>query len=147
MSVVNVVVLDRNKLISSKQWAAAIRASGFDMTFDSSFEPRSFRGFLPCKYQGKDGGFEYLADDLDIKDFEGITSADLGDRNLVVTLTTHANFRELMTSVIASSVLCATTDGLLLEGGELPFVDAASAIERAKLEEPEIIECMKQNGQ
>lgn len=57
-----------------------------------------------------------------------------------MTLTTHGDFMELTAAVIAASVLCSITDGLLLDGGIPPFISAASALQFATEQEGSFFE-------
>ncbi len=144
MSVENSIFMVREKLPSPQEWLDAIRSNGFEMDMDIDFDPVAHEGFIPCKYKGEDAGFEYWAEQVDIKEFleEGMLTQEeaneLGDRSFMVTLVTRSDFRELMTSVIAAAVLCEITDGMLAEGGEPPFITAANAVKWAKDSVPEI---------
>jgi hypothetical protein len=140
MSIENVVILRREVIPSPEAWQAAIRAADFDMEIDTDFQWDEFDGFLPCTYKDKNAGFELFLDELDL-DGLGLSDeeiAQIGDRDHVVVLVTHSDFRELMTSMIAAAVLCSMTDGLLVEGGEPPFIKAVDAIAWMKKCEPDI---------
>ena len=144
MSVENNVFMLRENLPTPQQWQEAIKSNGFEMDMDLDFDAEEHEGFLPCKYKGEEAGFEYWTEEVDINEFleeELLTpeeAKELGDRNFMVTFTTHSDFREYMTSMIASAVLCSITDGMLAEGGEPPFIPAVEAIKWAKECEPQI---------
>jgi len=138
MSVENNVFMLREKMPTPQQWLDAIKHHGFDMEMDINFDIEKHEGFLPCKYTGEDAGFEYWAEKIDVGEFleDDMMTQDeadqIGNRCFMVTLTTHSDFREYMTSMIASAVLCAISDGLLAEGGGPPFITASNAIKWAK---------------
>jgi len=144
MSVENNIFMVRDKLPSPQEWIDAIKSNGFEMEMDTNFDVVEHEGFLPCKYQGMDAGFEYWTEEVDIDEFledEMLTQEEakhLGNRYFMVTLTTHSDFREYMTSMIAAAVLCELSDGMLAEGGEPPFISADKALTWAKDCEPEI---------
>lgn len=140
MSVENVVILRRDKVPSPDAWQAAISAAGFDMEMDTDFSFDDFEGFLPCKYKGEDAGFEFFFEELDTDGLELTKEeiAQIASRDWIVTLITRSDFRDLMVAQIAASVLCAMTDGLLVEGGEPPFISASDAIFWMKKCEPGI---------
>jgi hypothetical protein len=138
MSVTMSVFLKQSRMPSPADWATAIRANGFDMELDSDFDVRTFSGFLPCKYKNEPGGFEYFWGAARDAALEGEEAAQVGDRDAEVSFVTHSDFRELMTSVIASAVLCACADGVLwdTEAGEM--IPAAKALEWARSSETAI---------
>ena len=144
MSVENNVFMVRENMPSPQQWLEAIKSQGFEMDMDTDFDVVEHEGFLPCKYKGQDAGFEYYAEDVDIKELleDGLLSDDearqLGTRVFLVSLITHSDFREYMTSMIASGVLCSISDGMFAEGGEPPFITAAESIKWVKDCVPEI---------
>jgi hypothetical protein len=129
MSVVIQVFLAGERMPTPEQWAVALRTHGFDVDLDTDFDVRAFSGFLPCKYKGHDAGFEYYfeAAGLVIESDERLRGAIAG-RDSVVSFVTHSDFRELATSVIASGVLCAISDGVLFDD---QFTGASAAIARA----------------
>jgi hypothetical protein len=134
MSISRTVYVRRRNMLTPKAWAEAIRAAGFPMEMDTDFDVERLSGFLPCRYDGQDSGFEYFfstlaemkADNEDNEDFE---IPDVGDRDVGVSFVTHSSMRALATAVVAAAVLCAQTDGVLHdeEAGELvPAKDALS---------------------
>lgn len=144
MSVENNIFIQKQNLPTPKQWIDAIQQQGFKMEMDTDFDNIEHEGYLPCKYQGQDAGFEYWTEEININELldDELLSPEeaeqLGERNFMVTLTTHSDFREYMTSMIASAVLCSISDGMIAEGGEPPFISAQEAVKWAKDNEPEI---------
>jgi len=144
MSVENNIFMVRGKLPSPQEWLEAITLNGFEMNMDINFDPVKHEGFLPCKYKGEDAGFEYWTEEVDINELleeDMLTQEEaneLDDRCFMVTLTTHSDFREYMTSMVAAAVLCEISDGMLAEGGEPPFITATNAVKWAKDCAPEI---------
>lgn len=145
MSVENNVFMEREKLPTPQQWLEAIKSHGFEMDMDIDFDAVEHEGFVPCKYKGKDAGFEYWTEEVDITEFieDGLLTPEeakeLANRTFMATLATHSDFREYMTSMIASAVLCSISEGMLAEGGETPFIPSEQAIIWAKESEPEIL--------
>lgn len=138
MSVVIQVFLAGERMPTPEQWAGTLRTHGFDVDLDTDFDVRDFSGFLPCKYKGHDAGFEYYFEPAGpvIESDERLQAA-IADRDSVVSFVTHSDFRELMTSVIASGVLCAISDGILFDD---QFVVANTAIAWARDSERSIQE-------
>jgi len=96
----------------------------------SASSPDSF----PCKYKEHDAGFEYYFDAMDWdadpdEPDEGLRQAIAG-RDSFVSLVAHASWHEFATSVIASGVLCAISDGVLIDVEEA--ISASAAIAWAK---------------
>lgn len=59
MSVDNIVILKKEKMITPFQWQQAIEECGFDLQLDTDFDVNEFIGYLPCVYRDEDTGFEY----------------------------------------------------------------------------------------
>jgi hypothetical protein len=111
------------------------------MEMDTDFDVEGLSGFLPCRYDGQNSGFEYFfstldemkADNEDNEDFE---FPEVGDRDIGVSFVTHSSMRGLATAVVAAGVLCAETDGILHdeEAGELIPAKEALASARELIE-------------
>lgn len=73
------------------------------MEFAAAFDPPTFEGFLPFTYQGKEAGFEYFYQVLSGKE---LSDWGIGDptRPACISFSTRANYRDLASSTIASSV-------------------------------------------
>jgi hypothetical protein len=91
----------------------------------------------PCRYEGVEAGFEFLAFGSREQDLAPEVAAAIGLRDLAVSLITHSDMRELMTSVISGLVLASMADGVFwdTEGNEI--TRASEAIERARTFEVE----------
>jgi hypothetical protein len=140
MSVAIAVYFDSRKLVSAHEWNKAIKDFGFEMELDTDFDAESHSGFLPCKYQGDESGFEYYyTQELD--GIEDIESDIVGARNAATEFITHSDLKELATSVIAASVLCKLTDGVLFDDGN--WVVAEQAIDWGKEQIGEIQQHIK----
>jgi hypothetical protein len=118
-------------------WAEALRAAGFPMEMDTDFDVERLSGFLPCRYDGQNAGFEYFFSTLaEIKaenaDNEDFAIPEVGDRDIAVSFVTHASMRGLVTAVAAAAVLCEKADGVLHdeEAGEL--ISAKDAVANAR---------------
>jgi len=138
MSITMTVFLRRSAMPSPSVWARKIADHGFKMQLDPDFDIDEFSGFLPCAYDGKDAGFEYYSDAIEPGDYEAEELARIGERDFEVSFVTHSDFRELMTSIIASAVLCAETDGVLWDTEADEFIPAGEALARARLQEADI---------
>src|SRR5581483_1518988 len=147
MSVVIQVFLAGERMPAPEAWTAALRAHGFDADLDTDFDVRDSTGFRPCKYEGHDAGFEYyfepagpVLEAIDDSDelAESLREATVG-RDSVVSFVTHADWREFATSAIASGVLCAITDGVLVDdrgisaSGAIAWAKECERIVQAKL--------------
>lgn len=136
MSVENNVFLRPGRLPAPAEWAAAIRDAGFELEIDSDFQWDEFEGFLPATYKGEPAGFELYVEDFDVSQLSDEEQAALGDRSLLVTLVTHSDMRQYMSSMVAAAVLCSIVDGQLAEGGEPPFIGARESVRWARECEP-----------
>ena len=118
MSVANHVYAMRQCLPSPKQWAAALLAAGFELYVES----------------------------VDANQLSKRERKHIQGRDTVVTLITHSDMHEYLSSMLAAAVLCALSDGVLAEGGEPPFIPAQDAIDWARACEPEIVKLMQAEG-
>ncbi|MBX7097376.1 MAG: hypothetical protein K1X89_06680 [Myxococcaceae bacterium] len=138
MSVTMAVFLKRAYLPETREWAQAIRSSGFDMVLDPEVEVASASGFWPCTYAGVNAGFEFSAAPVVRSELGEDVLEELGDRDLMVTFVTHSDMRELMTSNIAAAVLCSITDGVLWDTEANELTPASKALVWGKTAEREI---------
>ena len=132
MSISRTVYLQRSRVLAPKEWADAIRAAGFAMDMDSDFEVESFSGYLPCTYEGKPAGFEYLFADLAEIEFDDEARSAIGDRDIGISFVTHSDMLELVTAVVAAAVLCAKADGVVHDEDAGEFIAADDSIANAK---------------
>jgi hypothetical protein len=128
MSVEFTVYLSRSEMPSPKEWATGIVDAGFGVELDTKFDVDAFSGFLPCKLDGVDSGFEYGSGPIEIVD--GLELPE--DFDFSVTFTTHSDMRELATSVVSAGVLCSLTGGVLVDLQADEAVAGADAIEWAR---------------
>jgi len=122
MSVDLVVFTSRSAMPAPRVWARSIVDAGFPAELDSDFDLDTFNGFLPCRYDAADAGFEYFAGPPDA---EGLALPP--EIDFSVTFTTHSDMRELAASTVAAAVLCSLTGGILYDpqaGVKVPSSDA-----------------------
>lgn len=133
MSVNLHVFLERKSMPTPPDWAKAIIDAGFDADLDSDFDVDRFCGFLPCRFEGAESGFEYLAGPIESAD--GLSLPENFD--FEVTFSTHSNRRELSSSVVAAAVLCKVTNGVLFDpqAGDRVTAEQATAWARELLAE------------
>src|SRR4051794_17568658 len=137
MSISRTVYLRRGNMLTPTVWAEAIRAAGFPMELATDFDVERLSGFLPCRYDGQNSGFEYFfstvaemkADSEDDEDFE---IPDVGDRDVGVSFVTHGSMRGLATAVASAAVLCAKADGVLHDEEADELIPAKDALDDAR---------------
>jgi hypothetical protein len=113
MSVDLIVYLRQAAMPSPKDWQEAIQTAEFPVELDMNFDPATFRGFLPCKFNGEPSGFEYFVSPRRAE--EAVELGAPRDADLSVTLVTHSDLRELAVAVSAASALCRVSGGLLVD--------------------------------
>jgi hypothetical protein len=139
MSVTMRVFLDPAAMPSPTAWAHEIRTRGFAMDLDVDFDPKTFSGFLPCVHQGHPAGFEYFFQpDAELDD--ELRRAAGRARTLEVSLVTHSDMRELVSSMIASGVLALLTDGVVWSDEAGESYSGPDAIDIARATEAELAE-------
>ena len=137
MSISRTVYLRRANMLSPKAWADAIRAAGFPVDLDMDFDVERHSGYLPCRYEGRESGFEYFFSTLDEirddnDDDDDFALPDVGDRDIGVAFVTRSSMRGLATAVAAAAVLCAKVDGVLSDDEAGQLIAAKDAIADAR---------------
>jgi hypothetical protein len=128
MSVELTVYLPRTAMPTPSDWAQEITDRGFAAELDSDFDVDRFAGFLPCRYDGVDSGFEYSSGPI-----EAVDELELPDEfDFSVTFITHSDMRELASSVVCAAVLCAHSRGILVDPQADTAVSADDAIPWAR---------------
>jgi hypothetical protein len=119
-------------------WAAAIREAGFPFVLDHAFDVFTQVGFLPGQYAGVPAGFEYYCDPVAEylsevgHEFSWLQRLRIRRHSFAVAFVTHSRFRDLMASVLASSILTRLSNGLLLDTSSGKCFTSASVLGWAK---------------
>ena len=108
------VYLQDSRLPSRDDWQRAIDAKGFDLHLDD-FSPRTQTGFLPCKMEGNDCGFEYLFYAIEPDEIEETDPLQVGTRDRVVTFTIHSSKLDCRAATTAAAVLAELADGVFFD--------------------------------
>lgn len=132
MSVDTYVFLRKDELPTPEAWQAEISAHGFELELDTGFDPETFTGFVPCRYRGGEGGFDYVFAPLELGMLDEAARAVVGLRECVVTLVTRSSLADLACATIASAALCALCGGVWSDGDD--FVPAPAIIHKARLD-------------
>lgn len=122
------ILLNSKNMPSQKDWQLALRESGFDLVFQSSFDVSSYEGYLPCKYQGNDTGFEYTMEPFDTQELKEAGWPIDSKWNSLVTLTTHYSETDFLAGLMAASVLAQKTQGGFAVDGEPPLLKGQEGI-------------------
>jgi hypothetical protein len=133
MSVEFIVYMSRESMPSPSLWAEAIEDRGFPAQLDEDFDVDEFSGFLPCRFDGADAGFEYFSGPA-----ESIDGLELpSDFDFSVTFSTGSDTRQLASSVVCAAVLCAMSRGILVDPQADVTIsgDEAAAWAREQLED------------
>lgn len=131
MSVDLHVFLDPARMVTPEQWAKAVKDAGFGVEMDTDFDPATFTGFLPCKYKGKEAGFEYFYQVLQGSELKEFGIGDL-TRPGCVTFSTRSDFREFASSMICAAVLSSIVDGVLRDADGETRISSTNAVAWAK---------------
>ena len=131
MSVDLHVFFEPSRLTSLDDWGATAKSLGFDIEFEHGVDLKDVGGFLPCKYKGKDAGFEY---GYGLLEGEELSEWGTGDpsRPACVSFATRSDFREFATSMISAAVLCHITGGVLRDADGETQIPDSKAIEWAR---------------
>jgi hypothetical protein len=122
MSIVVEVRFPSGRLPTPQVWQDSIVSNNFAVEIDSDFDPVTFKGFLPARYQGQPAGFEYYYDPG-------------ADGKSCVSLVWAGRIREAVSGIIAAACLCHLTKGYLIDTEAGETIEAPSAIDWARHEE------------
>ncbi len=128
MSVELIVHLSRAAMPTPEAWAQGLLDCGFLAELDADFDVDAFSGFLPCRYDGADAGFEYESGPIEFIDDLELPS----DFDFSVTFTTASSTRELASSVVSAAALCYLTGGILVDPQADLAIPAVEAIAWAR---------------
>jgi hypothetical protein len=112
MSVDLCVFLRNESLPTHSQWQAAINEKRLNLVLDD-FSSREHTGFLPCRLNGVQCGFEYYFAGLEGA-YEDIKTK-IGDRDRVVTLVLHGSMDDLKAAMLTAAVLTELCDGVFYD--------------------------------
>jgi hypothetical protein len=112
MSADLIVYLQHSSMPTPAGWQQAIRDAGFPVDLDTDFDPDTLGGFLPCKLQGAEAGFEYYARRLSPAEAEEV-GAPVG-ADFSVVLNTHSDLRDFACSAVAAGALAWASGGQLV---------------------------------
>jgi hypothetical protein len=132
VSVDLIVYLPRASMPEPARWAQAIRDAGFAFELDGDFDPDTATGFRPCQFRGLPSGFEYYSSRLTEQEWQELGVPPTCDFS--VNLVTHADLREFATALIAASVLCHMSGGVLVDPQAGKHYSAAGVLAWAREE-------------
>lgn len=110
------VFLSRDTLPEAGEWQEQIRSLGFSLMIDTDFALQQFSGFLPCRLNGEQVGFEYSCDPLEDTMFDPEdpdVAARLGGRETCVGFSASTAGGDIAAAVIASACLAKMCGGVL----------------------------------
>lgn len=128
MSVDLTVYMPRAAMPTPSVWAETIVELGFPAELDDEFDVDEFSGYLSCRFEDDDVGFEYssgpveFVDDLELPE----------EFDFQVTLSTHADLRELAAAVVCAAALCTVAGGVLVDPEGDVTVTAENAVAWAR---------------
>ncbi len=109
MSVDLLVYLSDDRLPTRDQWQHAIVSSGLDLHLDD-FSTRHLSGFLPCRLNGNECGFEYFYGAIEEADD---VREEIGGHNRVITFVLHGGQKlDSDAAMLAAAVLTQLCDGV-----------------------------------
>ena len=125
------VHLTTKRMPTPQEWQASIARHGFPLRIDTDFDVTALSGWLPCEYQGKEGGFEYRYAVLDNQE---LSELEVPQRlPCMISFSASARAREeFLSAVISAAVLAEITEGLVVDPQEGRSHESTLAIRWAK---------------
>ncbi len=118
------------RMPSPERWQAAIAEREFPLKIDTEFDVAALSGWLPCEYQGKPGGFEYLYSLLGADELRELEIPESFPCQIMFS--THSAKEEFLSAAVAAAVLAEMTGGLLVDPQEGRIYESTEAIGWAK---------------
>ena len=106
MSVHLCVYLLGERLPTRDAWQAAIDAAGVPLTLEEC-DTRILNGFLPCRLDGLECGFEYYFQALEQQE----DTRDLGDCDRMITFILHGQMTDWKAAMYAAAALTEVSGG------------------------------------
>ena len=93
---------------------SAIDALGFKLKIDSFYVPFQAKGFLPCKLNGKDSGFEIYFESTAnvVNDFPHLAK-EIADRDAAISFRWGGDMSECACVLIVSAALAKSFDAII----------------------------------
>jgi hypothetical protein len=115
------VFIEKSKLPTREEWTKAIAEHGFDLEFHEEFNSNEMQGFLPCKLQGQDVGFEYYNDVLEDTMFNPDSTPEIDGKDICISFSSSYEQGDLSSAMIAAGALVKLANGVywVMEGFEL----------------------------
>ena len=138
MSLIQHAFMEKGRVPSRAQWQQAIDNLGRDLTLDPDLTPNEDSGFLPCKLNGNQSGFEiyyepaaeYISTYTDLQ-------KKIGKRDWCITFRWGGDMSECACVLIASAALIDSSDAIIHYPDDNLFYDKATTLS-------EIDACMKE---
>lgn len=105
------VFINKSNMLSAKEWRESIQEYGFDIDFDITIDLFGLQGFLPCKFEGIEAGFECYCEPLEDTMFSAADSPEVAGSDLCVSFCSSYEPPELSSALIASAVLAKKCNG------------------------------------
>jgi len=106
------VFIEKSRLPTREDWMEVIAEHGFNLEFSSEFKSSDFQGFLPCKFQGEDVGFEYYYDAIEDTVFNPQESPEINGKNICISFSSSYEQGDLSSAMIAAGILVTITNGV-----------------------------------
>jgi hypothetical protein len=127
------IFLPSSALPSRDAWQSEIERLGFPTVLEQGFNPLVDRGFCPCLFKGKPGGFEFLygkSSEL-LNVYPGLTEKiDRCDE--VASFIWPSDSQDLGVSITASAALASLTGGFYFYPDDEIFLSASESIEQTR---------------
>ena len=130
--------MNRGSVPSRDQWQQAIDNLGRDFKLDPELKPNEDSGFLPCKLNGNQTGFEiYYEPANEYTNAYADLAQKIGDRDWCITFRWGGDMAECVCVLIASAALIDSSNAIIYYPDDNLFYDKATTLS-------EIEACMKE---
>ncbi len=111
--------IEKSSVPSRQEWQKAIDDTGFDFQLDPELKPFEDSGFLPCKLNGSDSGFEiyYDGSESTLSQFRKIK----GNKDYCIAFRWGSDMAECASALIAAYALAKYFGAIVSYEGDEPL--------------------------
>lgn len=126
-------IVPRDRLPTREVWQAAIRAEKFDVVLHETLDWKTTSGFFPCRYDGKDAGFEiYRSVREEILHNYPALEKKMAKEDVAIIFILRGDAHEAASAVIACAVLVKMLSGFWFDPQSGEIVEFKDVVNKAR---------------
>ncbi len=108
------IALNRDLILGPLEWNKILKANDIDIIISEDLNPISHSGFIRCLFEGKQTGFEYQLEEIDLSEYKGELKRLVSSSDSIVSLTMRDGIKSaLAASAIAAAIALTATSSVI----------------------------------